>query len=62
MKILAEETVVRYHVEYDELETDVLKIIGWLPPTAEARARLWVTTTEIEEFAWLLAKAKEGAS
>lgn len=62
MKILDEETVVRYHVEYDEEETVLLKLIGWLPPYAEARARLWSTQTEIDETSKLLTQAKEGRS
>lgn len=62
MKILDEETVVRYHVEYDEEETVMLKLIGWLPPYAEPRARLWSTQAEIDETEKLLAKAKEGRS
>ena len=62
MKILAEETVVRYHVEFDEKETLVLKLIGWLPPHAEPRARLWSTKAEIEETEKLLAKAKGAQS
>ena len=62
MKILDEETVVRYHVEYDEEETVMLKLIGWLPPYAEPRARLWSTQTEIDETEKLLAKAKGAQS
>ncbi len=62
MKILDEETVVRYHVEYDEEETVLLKLIGWLPPYAEPRARLWSTQVEIDETAKLLTQAKEGRS
>lgn len=59
MKILAEETVVRYHVEFDEEETKLLKIVGFLPPYAEPCARLWSTTDEIEETKAMLTKAKE---
>lgn len=62
MKILDEEIVVRYHVEFDEKETLALKAIGWLPPHAEPRARLWSTKTEIEATKELLATAKEGRS
>ena len=60
MKILAEETVVRFHVEFDEEETLILKLIGFLPPYAEPRARLWSTKAEIDDTAELLTKAKEG--
>ena len=62
MKILAEETVVRYHVEYDEQETLLLKRIGFLPPYAEPRARLWSTQAEIDDTRGMLAKAKAGLS
>ena len=62
MKILAEETVVRYHIEYDEQETLLLKRIGFLPPYAEQRARLWSTYAELEETKVMLKKAKEGLS
>jgi hypothetical protein len=57
MKILAEETVVRYHVEFDEKETLLLKAIGFLPPYAEPRARLWSTQTEIDETNKMLVQA-----
>jgi len=59
MKILAEETVVRYRVEYDEEETALLKSTGFLPPYATSPARLWSTAAEIEETCVLLAFAKE---
>jgi hypothetical protein len=59
VKILDEETVVRYHVEYDEAETLVLKSIGLLPPYAEPRARLWSTKAEIEDSEILMAKARK---
>lgn len=59
MKILAEETVVRYHVEFDEEETILLKSVGFLPPYAEPRARLWSTKVEIEETNRVLAQAKD---
>ena len=62
MKILAEETVVRYHVEYDEQETLLLKRIGFLPSYAEPRARLWSTKAEIDDTRGMLAKAKTGLS
>ncbi len=62
MKILEEEIVVRYHVEYDEEETILLKSIGFLPPYAEPRARLWSTKAEVEETNKMIAKAKEGVS
>ena len=62
MKILSEETVIRYHVEFDEAETVLLKRIGFLPPYAEPRARLWSTAAELEETKAMLAKAKEGLS
>lgn len=54
MRVLAEETVVRYHVEYDEAETLVLKRIGFLPPYAEPRARLWSTQAEIDSTTEML--------
>lgn len=57
MKILAEEIVVRYHIEYDEEETVLLKSIGFLPPYAEARARLWSTAVEVAETKDMLKKA-----
>lgn len=57
MKILAEETIVRYHVEFDERETSILKSIGLLPPYAEPRARLWSTQAEIDETKQLLHEA-----
>lgn len=59
MKILEEETVVRHHVEYDEEETRLLKKIGFLPPYAAPRARLWLTAPEVEAGNVMLAKAKE---
>jgi hypothetical protein len=59
MKILAEETVVRYHVEFDEEETVILKLIGFLPPYAEPRARLWSTQAEIDDTNKLIANAKD---
>lgn len=62
MKILDEETVVRYHVEYDEEETIILKTIGFLPPYAEPRARLWSTKAEIDSTDAMLAKVREGRS
>ena len=62
MKILAEESVRRYHVEFDEEETVLLKRIGFLPPYAEPRARLWSTYAELEETKTMLKKAKEGRS
>jgi hypothetical protein len=62
MKILDEETVTRYHVEYDEEETIILKTIGFLPPYAEPRARLWSTKAEIDDTATMLAKVREGRS
>jgi len=62
MKILAEETVVRHYVEFDEDETIALKRIGFLPPYAEPRARLWSTAAELEETKVALARVKEGLS
>ena len=60
MKILAEETVVRYHVEFNEEETALLKAIGFLSPSyAETRARLWSTDAELEETKMLLTIAKD---
>ena len=62
MKILAEETVIRCHVEFDEEETALLKRIGFLPPYAEPRARLWSTVAELEVTKEALAKVKAGLS
>lgn len=62
MKILAEETVVRYHVEFDEEETLLLKRVGFLPPYAEPRARLWSTAAELDETKTMLARARQGSS
>ncbi len=59
MKILAEETVVRLHVEFDETETALLKAIGFLPAYAEPRARLWSTKVEMAKTAELLTQARE---
>ena len=58
MKILAEETIVRYHVEFDVEETALLKAIGFLPPYASTPARLWSTKAEIAETETLLAEAR----
>jgi len=62
MKILAEETIVRYHVEFDEKETLMLKAIGFLPPYAEPRARLWSTQAEIDETSKMLTRAAKDIS
>lgn len=64
MKILEEELVVRYRVEYDEQETVLLKRLGFLPLHAEPRARLWSTHAEVEATNKLLANvlAKEETS
>jgi hypothetical protein len=62
VKIIGEETVVRYHVEYDEEETILLKIIGFLSPHAEPRARLWVTAAEIKDTEKLITTTKETRS
>lgn len=59
MKILEEETVVRYHVEYDEEETKLLKRIGFIPPYAATCARLWLTEPEVTAGKVMLEKAKE---
>lgn len=58
MKILAEETVVRYHVEFDEEETRILKRIDFLPPHAELCARLWITQAEIDEASKIFTNVK----
>ena len=58
MKILAEETVTRYHIEFDEEETVLLRRIGLLPPHAEACACLWATAAEVETARTMLARAK----
>jgi hypothetical protein len=62
VKIIDQETVVRYHVEFDEEETLILKSIGFLPPYAEPRARLWSTQAEIDDTNELIARAKEARS
>jgi hypothetical protein len=59
MRILAKESVIRYHVEFDEEETLLLKGIGFLPPYAEPCARLWSTSAEIDETHTMLAHARE---
>lgn len=59
MIILAEESVRRYHVEFDEEETLLLKAIGFLPGSAHGHARLWLTFAKIETAKEMLAKAKE---
>jgi hypothetical protein len=61
MKIIDQETVVRYHVEFDEAETLILKQIGFLPPYAEPRARLWSTQAEIDETNTMIAAARKRA-
>lgn len=62
MKILAEEIVVRYHVEFDEEETTLLRAIGWVPPHGEPCARLWSTKAEITEWNAVLAQARKPVS
>jgi len=62
VKIIDQETVVRYHVEFDEEETVILKLIGFLPPYAEPRARLWSTQAEIDDTNALIGKARESRS
>ena len=64
MKILTKEETVKYHVEFDEEETALFKSIGFLPPGlappyAEPRARLWLTTAEMDETLAILTKAKK---
>jgi hypothetical protein len=54
VKILDEEVVTRCHVEFDEEETILLKLVGFLPPHAEPRARLWPTSAEITQTEVLL--------
>jgi hypothetical protein len=61
VKILAEETVTRYHVEFDEEETRILKLVGFLPPYAWPRAQLWSTQAEVDETKLVLTRAKERA-
>lgn len=58
MKILEQELVVRLHCEYDEEETLLLKSIGWLPPTAQPRARMWSTQDEITATEELLERIR----
>lgn len=55
MKVIGEETVVRYHIEFDETETLLLKTVGWLPPEASSRARLWSTEAEVADTKTMLA-------
>ncbi len=62
MKILAEEIVTRYHVEFDEEETLLLKLVGFLPPYAEPRARLWSTQAEIDETKRILTPPPSSSS
>lgn len=62
MRILTEEVIVRYYVEFDEDETLLLKRGGFLPTYAEPRARLWSTRAELEETKAALAKARQGLS
>lgn len=59
MTILAEKTVVQYHVEFDEEETALLKSVGFLPPYAEPRARLWSTQEDIDRTMMVLTHAKQ---
>ena len=60
MKVIAEETVTRYHVELPEAETLLLKTLGWsAPPEAEPRARMWATEAEVAEAVKILAKLKK---
>ena len=61
MKIIEEEIVTRYHVEYDAEETRLLKSIGFLPPYAKSPARLWSTKAEIEDTNEMIANAKKAA-
>ncbi len=58
MKILAEETVVRYHVEFDGDETRILKRLGFLPPYAAPPARLWSTQAELDDMTKLFTNVK----
>lgn len=62
MKILEQETVIRYHVEYDEDETLILKLIGFLPGYAQPRARLWSTQAEIDATNAMLFEARKAKS
>ena len=62
MKIIGEETVIRYHVEYDAEETRLLKAIGFLPPYATVPARLWSTQAEIDSTATMIAEARQKRS
>ena len=62
MKIIGEEAVIRYHVEYDEEESALLKAIGFLPPYAVVPARLWSTKAEIDSTATMLVEAKQKRS
>ena len=62
MKILAEETVTRYHVEYDEEESNLLKAIGFLGPRAMVPTRLWSTQAEIDSTNALIAAARQRRS
>jgi hypothetical protein len=61
MKILEQELVVRFHCEYDKEETKLLKSIGFLPPTATPRARLWNTQDEITATEELLERIRRSS-
>jgi len=62
VKILAEESVVRYLVEYDEEETLILKSLGLLLLYTEPCARLWFTKAEKDQADALIAKVREEIS
>jgi hypothetical protein len=54
VKVLGRESVVRYHVEFTDEETDALQAISFLPPNCARPARLWSTGPElIETIAFL---------
>jgi hypothetical protein len=59
MKIIAKEEAIRYHVEFDEEETALFKSVGFLPPHAEPRARLWLTEADMDKTLAMLTQAKK---
>jgi len=62
VKIIDQEMVIRYHVEYDEEETLILKSLGLLLLYTEPRARLWFTKAEKDQADALIAKVREEIS
>lgn len=56
MKVIGEEQITRYHVEFTEAEARYLRSIGFLPPrvTHGQPALLWATHEELEQVRGLL--------